>query len=365
MAEIPSLYNALSPAAQRVALALGVAYPNFLTSDQVADILQRPQLWSAGSQFVRVQYKAACAEATKAGVATTEHGGALSAVGHWAPWLTLQAFRENVLEGIEDGYRAQFQRHWMGARYEREFQMRLRAHTIAGRFDRIRVLGDMEEEDWHWLILPGVAHLLPTLPGDLGDQAFTACFDRVVQTATAPEPILEAWGESGDRRAGFASEVAYIRVLQGAHQDAFKVFEDLPDDLRATKPVRTGLASTRALVAMLRGQHTEAIRFIDEAIASERSGTRKRNVFPPSERLRAGAAVPGGAPHAGERGEGGPSPQGGEQVREESPAPLRPRGRGRHPRRRHRQLEPRCGPPRLRPALRGADGLLDGRLPRG
>ena len=280
MAEIPSLYNALSPAAQRVALALGVAYPNFLTSDQVADILQRPQLWSTGSQFVRVQYKAACAEATKAGVATTEHGGALSAVGHWAPWLTLQAFRENVLEGIEDGYRAQFRRHWRGVGYERDFHMRLRANTIAGRFDRIRVLGDMEEEDWHWLILPGVAHLLPTLPGDLGDQAFTACFDRVVQTATAPEPILEAWGESGDRRAGLASEVAYIRVLQGAHQDAFKVFEDLPDDLRATKPVRTGLASTRALVAMLRGQHTEAIRFIDEAIASERSGTRKRNVFP-------------------------------------------------------------------------------------
>ena len=281
MAEISALYDALTPPARRVALAFGVAYPHTLTPDHAADLLQRPQLWSAHRQYSRMHYKAACAEATKAGIVhRPEGGGELRAVAKWAPWLTLQAFSEGMLEGIEDGYRAQFARHWRGVGYARDFEKLLRAHTIAGRFDRLLLLDDIEDEDWHWLILPGVTHLLASLPDQHADQAFAACFDHVVRTATPPQSILKVWEDSGDRRARFASEVAYIRVLQGAHDDAIEVFENLPEDLRESKPARTGLASTHALVATLRGRHERAARFIDEAIAAERSGTRKRNVFP-------------------------------------------------------------------------------------
>ena len=40
------------------------------------------------------------------------------------------------------------------------------------------------------------------------------------------------------------------------------------------------MAATRAFIATLRGNDDEATRFIQAAIAEEKVGTRKRNVFP-------------------------------------------------------------------------------------
>ena len=65
---------------------------------------------------------------------------------------------------------------------------------------------------------------------------FAVCFDEVVRTAEPPEPILEAYGKSDADRALHVAAVAFIRALQGAHDDALAVFEELSDDLRESKP---------------------------------------------------------------------------------------------------------------------------------
>ena len=54
----------------------------------------------------------------------------------------------------------------------------------------------------------------------------------------------------------------------------------MPPELREGKRARTGRAGALALVATLRGDDGEARRLIEAAVAEERAGTRKRNVFP-------------------------------------------------------------------------------------
>ena len=275
-------YHALTPPGRLVAMACGVVYPHSLTPAQLAKVLTRARFRHGRDPILHKQYKASCDDLIAAGIIhDAGYRGKLIATGYWAPWLTVQAFRDERLESIERAYRDEFPPRWGGRDYGADAAMRLRCHTVAGRFDRIdRELGDIEQDEWCWLARPGVAHLLNKLPERYADQAFDACFAEVVRTAAAPETILEAYGKSRADRARHAAAVAFIRVLRGDHDGALAVFEELPDDLRTSKPARTGLASTRALLATLRGDDALAVRHIDEAIASERAGTRKRNVFP-------------------------------------------------------------------------------------
>ena len=60
------------------------------------------------------------------------------------------------------------------------------------------------------------------------------------------------------------------------------VFDALPPKVREDKQVKIGRAGARALVALLRGDDAEARRHIESAVAEEKAGTRKRNVFPAS-----------------------------------------------------------------------------------
>ena len=275
-------YHALTPPGRLVAMACGVVYPHSLTPAQLAKVLTRARFRHGRDPMLHKQYKASCDDLIAAGIIhDAGYRGKLIATGYWAPWLTVQAFRDERLESIERAYRDEFPPHWGGRDYGADAAMRLRCHTVAGRFDRIdRELGDIEQDEWSWLARPGVAHLLTELPERYADQAIAGCFTEVVRTAAPVEPILEAYGKSRADRARHAAAVAFIRVLQGDHDGALAVFEELPDDLRTSKPARTGLASTRALLATLRGDDALAVRHIDEAIASERAGTRKRNVFP-------------------------------------------------------------------------------------
>ena len=282
MSDFFAPYHALSPPGRLVAQACGVIHPHSLTPLQLAKVLKRRRFSHRGRPIHYQRYKTSCKDVIDAGIAyDTGYRGKLAATPRWAPWLTVQAFRERRLESIEQAYRDEFPPHWGGRDYDADAEMRLRCDTVAGRFDRIDARpGAMDRDEWRWLARPGVAHLLAKMPERHVDHAFAACFSEIVRTAEPPEPILEALERSDADRAVQAAEVAFIRVLQGDHAGALAVFEQLPEDLRAGKPARTGLASTRALLATLRGDDALAAGHIDEALASERSGTRKRNVFP-------------------------------------------------------------------------------------
>ncbi len=275
-------YRRLTPPGRLVALVCGVLHPHSLTSAQLAKVLVRARFRDRGRLIHYQRYKRSCEAVARAGIIEdTGRAGKLIASEYWAPWLTVQAFRNKKLALIERAYRDEYPPRWGDHDFGADHPMKLRCHTVAGRFDRIeRDMDDIERDDWFWLTLPGVAHLLAELPEKYADEAASACLHAILETAEPPDAILEAYGRSRADRARHAAEVALIRIFQGAHDDALAVFEELPADVSTRKPARTGLASTRALLATVRGDDALAVRYIDEAIASERAGTRKRNVFP-------------------------------------------------------------------------------------
>ena len=274
-------YGSRTPAARAVAQAFGVVHPHVMTKAQVATLLAQARFRHRGKVIPISRYKAVFKDVVDAGiVADTEYGGQFAAAADWAPWLTLQARRDGRLESIEDAFDDHVHRYWYKME-PGERVMRLRCHTVAGRFSRIHTeLGDIAPDEWCWLTKPGAAVLIGQLPAGYIDDAVAACLMEIVRTAEAPEAILDVLEKSGADRARHAGDIAFIRILQGEHDEALAVFADLPGDQRESKPARTGLAATRALLATLRGDDDEAAKYIGEAIASDKQGTRKRNIFP-------------------------------------------------------------------------------------
>ena len=280
MSDFIDPYRALGPVEQLVATAYGVVYPHTQTRAQMGRVLGRAK-FRHGRQPISYQaFKKACDAPVEAGI-MRESGnrGGLVASGEWAPWLTLEAHRRGRLDRIVPAFRDLTPGYWRFDSANRP--MRLRCHAVSGRFDLIeRELGDIDVDEWCWLTRPGVAQVLAGLPEEYADAAFTGCLADVAWTAEPPEAVLAAHADSRADRAVHAAGVALIHVLRGEFDEALEVFAALPEELRESKPARTGLASTRALIATLRGDDAEAVGCIDEAIACEKAGTRKRNVFP-------------------------------------------------------------------------------------
>ena len=273
-------YRALGPVERIVALAYGVVFPHTLTRAEMGQVLRRAGFRQGGRVIGEGTFKAACAAPLEAQIVIeTRARGRLIGSDRWAPWLTLEASGKGRLDRIRKAYRDLHTRYWeMGGA---DTAMNLRIHTVTGRFD---LLGpepvDFEPGDWAWLTAPGVTDLLGTLPRRFMDAAVKDCFAELVRTAEPPEPTLEAYAGSQTDRGAHAAEVALLHIMRGAFDDALAVFAELREDERESKPARTGLASVRALLATLRGDDAEAGSRIDEALACEKAGTRKRNVFP-------------------------------------------------------------------------------------
>ena len=283
MADFFAPYHVLERPARLAALAFGIAYPNGMTRAQVARMLTRAGIRLESRAIPASRYQAACGAAVAADIVCDDGPrGALRARADWAPWLTLRAWERDRLDPILKAYQLDFP-SYVYQLSDADAAMLLRCHTVAGRFDRIdTAVRLVQPGDWNWLTRPGVSHLLATLPAKYVDAAFAACFNETVRRAAPPEPILEAVRDSSAEPARHAAAVAFIRVLQGDKDEALAVFADLPEDLRESKPARSGMAATHALLATLRGDDAAAIEHIDAAIAAEKAGTRKRNVFPPS-----------------------------------------------------------------------------------
>ena len=274
------LFRTLSPDAQAAALVCGVVEPHVHTASQVAQILRRAGILSQGLRATGTGVKNATRELVAHGLVYPpgRHGDGLRASAHWAPWLTIEAHRAGMLDDIVAGHdhvhpRLSF--YDDGARTA----MALRCDAVAGRLSRVRS-DAAEPEEWGFLAEPGAAGLLRTLPESCRDRALAGCLMRVVNAAAPPEPVIDACRELASDPSSFATDIAFIRILQGRLDDADAVFDALPPEARERKHARVGRAGARALVAMLRGDDAQARRHIESAVAEERAGTRKRNVFP-------------------------------------------------------------------------------------
>ena len=276
---LASLFHSLSPDAQAAALVYGVVDPHVRTTWQVAQILRHADIQSRGRRLADTRLRDATRELVKHGLAYAPgRDDGLRASPHWVPWLTMEAHRTGLLDRIVAGHDHV---HPRLSYYDDEARtaMALRCDTVAGRLAPAGA--DMvHPEEWGFLAEPGAAGLLRTLPESCRDRALSGCLMRVINAATPPEPIVDACRELASDPKVFAAEIAFIRILQGRLDEVDAVFDALPPRVREDKHVKIGRAGARALVAMLRGDDPEARRHIESAVAEEKAGTRKRNVFP-------------------------------------------------------------------------------------
>ena len=283
MTDFSAPFRALKPAARIVAMAYGTIYPCRRTPLQMSQFLKQAGFKLDGRPVPQYRCKASCDEVVDAGIVhKTTDRGKLVADPLWAAWLTLEAHRQHRLSTIERAFRTERQNRWHVESHLFR-TMELRCHVVAGRFERLeQEFDEIDPEEWWWLATPGAGGLLAKLPARYLNDAIDGSVACLTQTAADPEPLLAAWHDRmADAPAG-ASDVAFIRLLQGRRDDALAIFDGLPGELPQTKAARTGLAATRALAATMQGDDAQAVRHIDDAIASEKAGTRKRNIFPVS-----------------------------------------------------------------------------------
>ena len=280
--DLADVFQTLSPDAQTAALVYGVVDPHVRTTWQIAQILRHADIQSRGRRLTSTRLQSAARELVKHGLAYAprRRDDGLRASPHWAPWLTMEAHRTGMLDRIVAGHDHV---HPRLSYYDDAARtaMALRCHTVAGRVAQVHG-GAVEPEAWGFLAEPGAAGLLHTLPEPCRDRALAGCLMRVIDAAALPEPIIDACRELASEPSAFAADIAFIRILQGRLDDIDAVFDALPAEVRESKRVRVGRAGARALAAMLRGDDVQARRHIESAVAEERAGTRKRNVFPAS-----------------------------------------------------------------------------------
>ncbi len=283
MTDFSARFRALKPAARIVAMAYGVLHPCRRTPLQMSQLLKQAGFKLDGRPVPQYRYKVSCDEVIDAGIVhKTTDRGKLVADSTWTAWLTIEAHRQHKLSRIERAFRTERQDRWH-AEAHLFSTMDLRCHVVTGRFHRLeRDFEETDPDEWWWLGTPGAGGLLAKLPARYLSDAIDGSVAYLTQAAADPESLVAAWHDRmADAPAG-ASDIAFIRLLQGRRDDALAVFDALPGELPQTKAARTGRAATRALAATMQGDDAGAVRYIEDAIASEKAGTRKRNVFPVS-----------------------------------------------------------------------------------
>ena len=276
-------YAALTPAARLVAQAYGVVAPHGMGVARTAKVLSQAGVTLLDRRLTAGEIRAANSEIIDAGVGFRPVVGGnpgVCAAHRWAVALAVKARQEGRLRKILDAFEATrpgpgADRYMLGTLF--------RCYAIGGDFDNLEELLEGDEgsvDEWRFLAEPLAADVLAKLPARHIDRALKGCLHQVIDTAAPPEPVIAACQRLSSHPEFHADDIAFIRILQGRFEAAQGVFADLPNVARESKPAQTGLAATRALIAMLGGDHLAARHHIDAAIAAEKAGTRKRNVFP-------------------------------------------------------------------------------------
>ncbi|MDE0364093.1 MAG: DEAD/DEAH box helicase [Gammaproteobacteria bacterium] len=275
-------YAALAPAEKLVAQIYGVIAPQPVGVKRAQRIASQAGNPLTEKRLNEADIRSANSKLIAAGIAMRpEVAGnvGVRATPHWTVDLTRHALADGRLQNILAAYEAT--RSGYGAEPSR-YHILCRCFLVSGEFDQLERLtgGDVPAHVWRLFAEPLAIHILQTLPERYRDPALAGCLRHVIDTAADPEPVFRCWQRLTGRPKRHAADVAFIRILQGRFDEAEAVYANLPADARESRAARTGLASTRALVALLRGDSLAARREIDAALAAEKAGTRKRNVFP-------------------------------------------------------------------------------------
>ena len=274
-------FESLSPQARLTALVCGVVSPLPYEAAGLARMLRQADLKVDGRRPTVAAVGDTCEELSKSGLLSTGRvQSRFAAVPRWAPWLTMEAARTDLLERIRSAYQrvappSDYSYSWN--RPEAPDLVELRYATVTGRFDLVP--DDVKPQHWVFLIQPGAIELLATLPEQHRGIALAVCLAEVIEhAAAAPDPLVAACRELAADLGMFAAEIAMIRILQGRLDDAETIFGELAPGRRGSSSIRVEQAAVRALVATLRGDDQLALRSIEAAVSAHQEGTVRRDV---------------------------------------------------------------------------------------
>ncbi len=276
-AYVAEAYAGLTPAAQRVAEAYGALAPNAFGITRLQRILAKADVSVGGKRIGESHIRQANKAIAKAGLAGHHSNEGMRAAPAHAFGLARLAHEGGRLAAICDSYRQTQPRYHYDPHDD---EIRLRCSLIAGAWQEVDDLL-LHNERFNWTILADreAQYIIPGLPKRHLANALSDCLEHVIVTGADPEPIIDSCGALSPEPERHAAMVSFARVLQGRFDDAAAVFDALPEEAAASRAAVAGRAATLALIAFLQGDDAEARRRIDETLALERAGTRKRLVF--------------------------------------------------------------------------------------
>ncbi len=277
----PEPYAALSPAAQLVAQAYGVAAPCPLGIGRIQRAMSKAGVLLRNRRLDAARIRRCNEELIEAGLVERWSNAGVRAVPEWSLALARIAHAEGRLTPLFLEIQS-----LLGPYESFRDHMRLRCDLVRGNLEGLAELtGIAPFLSWKFLAEPLAEDLLRMLPDAHRHHALTACLNHVIDTCAPPAPTIRVCQELSPAPEAHAADIAFIRVLQGRFEAVPAVFDELPPSSRQSKIAVTGLAATQALIAMLRGDDEAAQRHIEDCLAKERAGTRKRLVFPDSKAL--------------------------------------------------------------------------------
>ena len=272
-------YAKLSPEAQLAAQVYGVAFPYEMSKELVTSLLRRAQIRLNGRWVGAETIRRANRELLKASLVFQTRIQDVVASPDRCLEFTLAAQRDGHLTELMSHFERPHQYVYTSIGTWK--QTRLRWCMAAGQHEWIERLQVDHPGHWSFLGHPLGIPLLAEVPPPHMEQAIAGVLGEVIDTLQAPDDALATCRELTAEPSRHAAEMAFIHILQGRLDDACALFEALPPAAQERKPVLTAQASVQALAAALRGDDEGASRGIEAALAAERIGTRKRNLFPP------------------------------------------------------------------------------------
>ncbi|MYF10471.1 MAG: hypothetical protein F4229_05730, partial [Gammaproteobacteria bacterium] len=272
-------YAKLSPEARLVAQVYGVAYPDAMSADLVAGLLRRAQIPLNGRWLTAKTVREANRELIDAELVDRYYGQEVVAYDHRALEFTLAAHQEGHLPQLTEHFKRPRQYAYANTGPSKHTQLRWCAAT--GDFHGIEALRVNQPDDWRFLGQPLGIPILARIPTQHIESALAGVLAEIIDTLRNPDAAVAACRKLTSEPDRHVAELAFIDLLKGQLDDACARFYDLPAEVQERKHVITAQASVQAMAATLRGDDEAASRCIEAALAAERVGTRKRNVFPP------------------------------------------------------------------------------------
>ena len=276
-------YTTLSEITKLVAQFYGVVYPHDPARSRVVKWLGQIGCRAGSRRITGNEIKSALAQLAKLGIVHLGGDGGSGPRAHptWALPLTIAASRAEFLDAMVRVFNSDTYAYSWGTPPAKQVMM-LRYHVVARRYEEIPQLGSLSVDAWRFLAHPEAAPQLRALPETYVEVALLSCLLYHIDTATPPESLITLCNEIAPDRVSLASQIAFLRILQGRFDDALRGLDELPERIRTSKPAEVSREAVLALIATLRGKDEVASAHIESALVAEKKGTRKRNVFPSS-----------------------------------------------------------------------------------